>query len=278
LGRAGFVAGLHTQDFSLFGAERRGAPVVACTRLSEQPIDRRGYIEAPDLVVVMDDSLLQEVQQQVLQGVRPDTPVFINTSSKDLTLATANLPGRFIPVDLTGIARQILGGSGFLSAAAAGAAARCAPSISPELLTQAVRLEVKEFGLTDALVRQNEEAARAAYFATTSLSLEAKQEELAVAPAPVEIAALVTAPGFSGPTIRHPASASLRDTGSWRMERPEIELAKCKRCFLCYLYCPETAIQLDAEAYPHVDYDHCKGCMICYQECPTAAISERVES
>jgi pyruvate ferredoxin oxidoreductase delta subunit len=82
---------------------------------------------------------------------------------------------------------------------------------------------------------------------------------------------------FNGPAIRHPASAGLRDTGNWRTERPEIELGKCKRCFLCYLYCPETAIRLDGEAYPHIDYQHCKGCMVCYQECPTDAIMRRVE-
>ena len=60
-------------------------------------------------------------------------------------------------------------------------------------------------------------------------------------------------------------------------ERPVIELAKCKRCFLCYLYCPEAAMRLDAENFPHVDYEHCKGCMICYEECPTEAISRRAE-
>jgi 2-oxoacid:acceptor oxidoreductase gamma subunit (pyruvate/2-ketoisovalerate family) len=57
LAQSGFLAGLHAQDFALFGAERRGAPVVSCTRLSEQPIDRRGYVDEPDLVLVMDDAL-----------------------------------------------------------------------------------------------------------------------------------------------------------------------------------------------------------------------------
>ena len=56
-----------------------------------------------------------------------------------------------------------------------------------------------------------------------------------------------------------------------------IDLAKCKRCFLCYLYCPEGAMSLDPDNFPHVDYDHCKGCMICYEECPTDAITRRQE-
>jgi pyruvate ferredoxin oxidoreductase delta subunit len=80
------------------------------------------------------------------------------------------------------------------------------------------------------------------------------------------------------PVIRNPANANFRHTGSWRVERPEIELAKCKRCFLCFLYCPDTAIRLDADDFPHVDYDHCKGCMICCEECPTGAITRRLEA
>ena len=84
-------------------------------------------------------------------------------------------------------------------------------------------------------------------------------------------------PQFISPVIRRRGSAALRHTGSWRMERPGIELAKCKRCFLCYLYCPEAAIELDAENYPHIDYDHCKGCMTCFTECPTEAVARGVE-
>src|SRR5690349_24129522 len=51
---------------------------------------------------------------------------------------------------------------------------------------------------------------------------------------------------FAGPTIRHRGSAALRPTGNWRSERPVIDLTKCKRCFLCYLYCPEAAM-MDSE-------------------------------
>jgi 2-oxoacid:acceptor oxidoreductase delta subunit (pyruvate/2-ketoisovalerate family) len=87
----------------------------------------------------------------------------------------------------------------------------------------------------------------------------------------------MTAAQFTAPTIRRRASAALRETGSWRLERPAIALKKCKRCFLCYLYCPDAAIRLDSDNYPHVDYDHCKGCMICYEECPTQAISRSPE-
>jgi len=70
LGRSGFLSGLQVQDFALFGAERRGAPVVSFTRLGNEPIDQRGYIDEPNLVVVIDDSLLKEAPGQVFSWGR----------------------------------------------------------------------------------------------------------------------------------------------------------------------------------------------------------------
>jgi 2-oxoacid:acceptor oxidoreductase delta subunit (pyruvate/2-ketoisovalerate family) len=62
-------------------------------------------------------------------------------------------------------------------------------------------------------------------------------------------------------------------TGGWRTGlRPEIDLAKCVDCLLCWLYCPDSAVALDGEAFAGFDYDHCKGCEICAEVCPTGAI------
>jgi hypothetical protein len=52
------LAGLYAQDFALFGAET-GAPWPLHPG-QRTLIDQRGYIEEPDLVVVMDDSLLKK--------------------------------------------------------------------------------------------------------------------------------------------------------------------------------------------------------------------------
>jgi 2-oxoacid:acceptor oxidoreductase gamma subunit (pyruvate/2-ketoisovalerate family) len=43
-----------------FGAERRGAPVSASTRISPQPIMVMSQVEEPDVVVVLDDTLLRD--------------------------------------------------------------------------------------------------------------------------------------------------------------------------------------------------------------------------
>jgi pyruvate ferredoxin oxidoreductase gamma subunit len=80
----------------------------------------------------------------------------------------------------------------------------------------------------------------------------------------------------STPSILDPGNAEARATGSWRIERPEIDRELCTRCSLCFVRCPDGAIALDEEGYPVIDYEHCKGCMICLETCPLHAVeSER---
>jgi pyruvate ferredoxin oxidoreductase gamma subunit len=276
LGRSGFLAGLYVQDFSLFGAERRGAPVVACTRLSRDPIDRRGYVDEPDLVVVMDESLLQEARAQIFHGVDAQTPVLINTAAEDPGSFDSDLPAAsFTCLDLDSLAHRLTGGR-IVSAVAAAAAARITGLIPLDILTEAVRIELTEADRPGEIVEKNIAAARAAFDSAPPVVLRLRPSTLRPRKPSVEMPPL--SDRLCAPIIRNPANAGLRRTGSWRVERPEIELAKCKRCFLCFLYCPETAIRLDADNFPHVDYEHCKGCMICYEECPTDAITRRLEA
>jgi pyruvate ferredoxin oxidoreductase delta subunit len=63
------------------------------------------------------------------------------------------------------------------------------------------------------------------------------------------------------------------ETGSWRSSRPAIDMDKCSSCMLCWVYCPEGAIQVENERVVGIDLDHCKGCGICAKECPRKAIA-----
>ena len=278
LGRSTLLSGFYAQDFALFGAERRGAPVVSFTRVSETPIHERGYIEEPHLVVVMDDSLLREAAAQIFHGVHTGTAVFINAVARrpagngDKALPEA----KFVFLDLSGIARRLIGRD-FVSAPAAGVAAKCIPAISLEALAEAIKIEVAEFGLPEELIGKNVAAAREAYASAPWIPLKRRQAPSRILDVLPETPPYLQLPQFTSPTIRHRGSAALRNTGSWRMERPEIDLTQCKRCFLCYLYCPDAAIRLDSDAFPHIDYDHCKGCLICSEECPTGAITRETE-
>ncbi len=62
------------------------------------------------------------------------------------------------------------------------------------------------------------------------------------------------------------------DTGSWRTERPVVDMEKCTYCWLCVLYCPPQCI-INAEDRFIVDLDFCKGCGICSKECNLGAIT-----
>ncbi len=277
LGRSGFLAGLYSQDFALFGAERRGAPVVSFTRLDQQPIDIRGYIDTPTCIVLMDCSLLREAPKQIFHGVDATTALIINGNASDCGISITDMPAaRVVFIDLSTLCRRIMGRP-LVSAAAAAVAAKSTGPIPVETLVEAARIEFGDFGMTRDLIEKNEAAAREVYALAPVVVLNPRRSERnPVAPAFESIPYLNTVP-FISPAIRRRASAALRHTGNWRTERPEIELKKCKRCFLCYLYCPDTAVQLDAENYPHLDYDHCKGCMICSAECPTEAIARKAE-
>ena len=275
LGSSGFLSGLYAQDFALFGAERRGAPVVSCTRLGSRPIETRGYIDMPDLVVAMDHTLLKEARAQVFHGVHSLTPFFINAA--DPAIAVQELPAaNFRFIDLNGIGRRLTGRP-LVSAAAAALAAKSIEAISLAALIDAARIEFDALGMTQELVETNEAVVREVYALAPRMALDSRGTGVKPIALAVESIPYLSATQFMTPAIQRRASAALRHTGSWRMERPEIELAKCKRCFLCYLYCPDAAIQLDSENYPHLDYDHCKGCMICLVECPTEAITRRAE-
>ena len=90
LAKAAFKDGKYSQAFPFFGVERRGAPVMAFTRIDSEPINLRYQVYNPDHVIVLDDGLLGEV--------------IINTHEK-----VESASHKVFDVDATGIALEILG-------------------------------------------------------------------------------------------------------------------------------------------------------------------------
>ncbi|NHI91196.1 MAG: pyruvate ferredoxin oxidoreductase [Candidatus Lokiarchaeota archaeon] len=60
-----------------FGAERRGAPVIASTRISNSKIRIRSQIENPDIVIVLDPTLVKDVD--ITAGLKDDGIIIINS-------------------------------------------------------------------------------------------------------------------------------------------------------------------------------------------------------
>jgi 2-oxoacid:acceptor oxidoreductase gamma subunit (pyruvate/2-ketoisovalerate family) len=105
---AAIEAGKYAQGFPAFGPERRGAPVMAFNRVSDKPIKIRSGIYQPDVVVVLDPSLVNLVP--VTDGLKPGGILIVNTSKPaDEIRKTLNYKGKLYIVDATHIAREELG-------------------------------------------------------------------------------------------------------------------------------------------------------------------------
>lgn len=109
LAEAALDAGLYFQAFPEYGPERMGAPIQAFTRISDHPVDLHCQIQEPDVVVVLDPTLLGTVN--VTEGLKPDGILLVNTSAspaevrEQLNLRT----GRVFTVDASRIAIETLG-------------------------------------------------------------------------------------------------------------------------------------------------------------------------
>ena len=70
--------GIHVQAFPEFGAEKRGAPILAFNRISQKTIRLRSQVYEPDFVIVTDPSLLGMVD--VTSGAKDDAIFLLNTT------------------------------------------------------------------------------------------------------------------------------------------------------------------------------------------------------
>ncbi len=86
--------------FPYFGAERRGAPVKAFTRISDEPINIRSQIYTPDIVAVLDQGLIELID--VTEGLVEGGKIIINTRLKASELDLGR--GHVFTYDGTGIA------------------------------------------------------------------------------------------------------------------------------------------------------------------------------
>ena len=107
--QAAINEGKYAQAFPAFGAERRGAPVVAFVRInSDEPIRVRAEIAEPDVVVVLDPGLLRIVN--VTSGLKANGMVVVNTKKQPKQIRQEfSINWSLATVDATKIARELLG-------------------------------------------------------------------------------------------------------------------------------------------------------------------------
>jgi pyruvate ferredoxin oxidoreductase gamma subunit/2-oxoisovalerate ferredoxin oxidoreductase gamma subunit len=103
LATALFKEGNHAQAFPAFGAERRGAPVMAFTRFDKKTITRRSQVYEPDHVVVLDEPIIEVVD--VAAGLKAGGWILINSPKPSSAFPTL-VKFRVATVDANRIARE----------------------------------------------------------------------------------------------------------------------------------------------------------------------------
>jgi 2-oxoacid:acceptor oxidoreductase gamma subunit (pyruvate/2-ketoisovalerate family) len=110
LARTAISEGKYIQSFPEFGPERMGAPVTAFTRISTEPIRLHCSIYDPDVVVVLDNTLLKTVP--VTSGINQDDDIIIINSAEEPSKLRKTLKltkGKIWTVPATEIALKYLG-------------------------------------------------------------------------------------------------------------------------------------------------------------------------
>jgi pyruvate ferredoxin oxidoreductase gamma subunit len=270
LASAAFQEGGYATAFPFFGAERRGAPVLAFTRIDKKRIYRKTQVYEPDFVVVLDESLIEGVN--VVEGLKKGGMVIVNSVKKpseidvgvDVMLAT---------VDATSVALEVLKQPA-TNSAILGAFAKATGLVKIESIEKGI-MQIFGDRLGPKVGDLNSKAARTAYDRTVvgeshgHRQLKAAKKWLPdVKEMPMGAASIPmkTEAGLVGP-----GSFVESKTGSWKVFHPEYDKEKCTMCNFCWFYCPEGCIYRKSD---RMDFDmtYCKGCGICANECPVDAI------
>ena len=104
-----FKTGAYVQGFPEYGPERMGAPITAFNRISDKEIRVHSNIYNPDIVIVVDESLLNSVD--VTAGLKEDGAIVINTdkSVSDIRPLLKGYGGKVYTVDARSISVEALG-------------------------------------------------------------------------------------------------------------------------------------------------------------------------
>lgn len=156
LADAAIKEGKYAQSFPYFGAERRGAPVMAFTRINDKPIRLRCQIYEPDYVIVLDPAICQF--QDVTSGLKPEGVVIVNSQlTPDKIKDKLIKRGKIYTIDATSIAFKIFGKAIF-NTIVLGAFAAVTDEIKLQSLFEAIRDRFPE-----AIAEKNAQAIKEAY-------------------------------------------------------------------------------------------------------------------
>jgi len=143
LARTALDEGKYIQSFPEFGPERMGAPVTAFTRISSEPIRLHCAVYDPEVVIVLDNTLLKTVP--VTAGLNQDDNCLIINSSEDPAVLKQSLhvvKGKVWTVPATELALNILG-TPMANTALLGAVAKATGMVSLEGIEKTLKSRFK---------------------------------------------------------------------------------------------------------------------------------------
>lgn len=129
--------GKHALAFPSFGPERRGAPVLAFTKIDDKKIHDRSEVQNSDYVVVMDETL---ITPDICKGVSPNAIFLVNTITPEKYSELKNYT--VIAIDATSLAIEILGRP-ITNTAMYGALAAASELVSLEATIKSIKTEMK---------------------------------------------------------------------------------------------------------------------------------------
>ncbi len=270
LAAAAFREGNYALAFPFFGAERRGAPVLAFTRVDKKKVRQRTQIYKPDFSVVLDDKLMGYVD--VTSGLKEGGMLVINSPLPPEKIMTEHSV-KCATVDATGVALEVLGAP-VTNSAILGGFAKASGLIKIESIEQGI-MDVFGARLGEKIGKKNAKAARQAYEKTTvGISIGGRKfkaskkwlPDYKELPLSLGLRAIETDAGRVGP-----GSFDTNKTGSWRTFAPVLNEEKCTNCLMCWFYCPDGAI-IRGEKKVKINYDYCKGCGVCVEVCAPKAL------
>ncbi len=256
----------------IFGAAKEGEPIRVYNRIGRDPIEVFYTPVKLDVIIIVDPSIARGI---LIQGTHKDTIYLINTNktpeeiARELKLG----PHRVVTIDASRIAREELKTKrSHPNTTILGALLHIFPFFTLESMNKTIETTYEEKG--HKVVSTNQRAMERGFAETLEFDgrgTDIPWEEVVL---PKKIAWQDILPGGSVPAT---GNFQVNKTGTWRTERPILDLDKCIHCLSCAQACNDNSILTEEGEngllkVVGIDYDHCKGCAACVTVCPSKAI------
>ncbi len=255
----------YSQGFPEYGPERMGAPMCGYTRISDEEIRLHCAIYTPNIVVILDETLLDSVD--VTAGLVEGGVILVNSlDGPDTIRKRVGFGGKIATIDATRISIDELGRP-IPNTVMIGALLKATGILH---LATVIKDIEKKFSkkFRERIVQGNIRAINRAFeevviseSGDVSGGVKAFQAEKKKGWREIPEGGLILDAG----------NAVNYNTGSWKTYKPVWYDEKCTQCFLCWIMCPDDAMLTKDGKVIGIDYEHCKGCTICAAVCPPKA-------